>query len=84
MRPEFYFSHSIRPRYNLAMPPRRKINREKVMASLATICTVCGYRIEPAEIRRIDSERMLCPKCGKAFEPAGKTRDRDSINLDFE
>ncbi len=31
------------------MPARKKINMEKVMASLATPCPQCGYQIPPAE-----------------------------------
>jgi len=52
-----------------SVPSRRKIDLAKVKASLFTLCTDCGYRIEPAEERRIDGERMRCPKCLKAFIP---------------
>ena len=55
------------------MPRRDKINLEKIKASLFTLCTECGYKIPPAEERRIDGERMRCPKCGAAFIP-GKAK----------
>ncbi len=46
---------------------KNKINLEKVMAALNTTCPSCGYSISPAEIVRIDFERMKCPKCGEIF-----------------
>lgn len=46
------------------MSTRQKINLERVMASLATPCTQCGYRIPPAELPRISTTRIRCPKCG--------------------
>src|SRR6266849_6470553 len=54
------------------MSSRRKINLEKVRASLFTLCTECGYKIQSGEWRRIDGERLRCPKCGAAFIPAKK------------
>jgi predicted RNA-binding Zn-ribbon protein involved in translation (DUF1610 family) len=51
------------------MTPKRKINLKAVRASLNTVCTECGYSVSPAEILRIDSERMKCPKCGAVFTP---------------
>jgi hypothetical protein len=51
------------------MPRREKINLEKVRASLFTLCTECGYKIPPAEERRIDFDHLRCPKCGAAFIP---------------
>jgi ribosomal protein S27AE len=56
------------------MPARKKINLEKVLASLATPCPQCGYQIPPAEVRLVSSTQMLCPKCGVTFTasaPAG-------------
>ncbi len=44
------------------MPSRSKIDLAKVKASLFILCAECGYRIEPAEERRIGGERMRCPK----------------------
>jgi predicted RNA-binding Zn-ribbon protein involved in translation (DUF1610 family) len=57
--------------YNAPMQ-KNKINRAKVLAALNTICPFCGVSISPAEIVRVDSERMRCPKCGHVFE-AGKS-----------
>jgi predicted RNA-binding Zn-ribbon protein involved in translation (DUF1610 family) len=52
------------------MPSKQKINLEKVLASLNTLCSKCGYSIPPAEICRLDTERMKCPKCGEIFAPS--------------
>jgi predicted RNA-binding Zn-ribbon protein involved in translation (DUF1610 family) len=49
------------------MPKKQKINLAKVLASLNTTCTKCGYSIPPEEKRRVDFEHMLCPKCGERF-----------------
>ncbi|MGB8784361.1 MAG: hypothetical protein WCD02_14675 [Terriglobales bacterium] len=54
------------------MPARKKINLEKVLASLATPCPHCGYQIPPAEVRRVSFTQMRCPKCGVIFT-AGAT-----------
>jgi predicted RNA-binding Zn-ribbon protein involved in translation (DUF1610 family) len=51
------------------MPARKKINLEKVKASLATPCPQCGYQIPPAELRRVDFEQVQCPKCKQVFTP---------------
>src|SRR4029077_12287737 len=55
-----------------AMPSRRKIDLTRVRASLTTVCPNCGHEIEPAELRRIDFNRALCPPCKAIFTP-GKT-----------
>jgi predicted Zn finger-like uncharacterized protein len=47
--------------------PRKKINLEKVKALLATPCPHCGYQIPPAELRRINTTQVRCPKCGTTF-----------------
>jgi len=52
-----------------SMRSRKKINLEKIKASLFTRCTECGYKIQPAEERRIDFDHVRCPKCGAAFIP---------------
>jgi predicted RNA-binding Zn-ribbon protein involved in translation (DUF1610 family) len=52
------------------VPQKQKINLEKVMASLNTICTKCGYSIPPARIRRVDFEQVQCPECGQRFTPS--------------
>jgi ribosomal protein S27AE len=51
------------------MPRARKINLEKVRASLDTVCPKCGSLILPAEVRRVDFERIECPICGERFVP---------------
>jgi len=53
---------------------KSKINLAKVLAALNTVCPSCGFSISPAEIVRVDSERMRCPKCGHVFE-AGRSPD---------
>jgi predicted RNA-binding Zn-ribbon protein involved in translation (DUF1610 family) len=70
------YNASIRLGENLAKviwcpdgPSRNKINLEKVLASLYTLCIECGYKIQPSEERRINSDQMRCPKCGAAFTP---------------
>jgi len=50
--------------------PKNKINLEKVLAALNTVCPKCGYVITPAEIQRINFELMRCPKCGQIFDAA--------------
>jgi ribosomal protein S27AE len=52
------------------MPHKQKLNREKVQAALNTLCPKCGYSIPPAEIRRVDFDTMVCPKCAAAVEMA--------------
>jgi hypothetical protein len=42
---------------------------QKVQASLDTICPKCGKAISPAEVRRVDFERIECPECGERFAP---------------
>jgi ribosomal protein S27AE len=51
------------------MPRSRKINLEKVRASLDKVCPKCGKLIPPVEVRRIDFERIECPVCGERFAP---------------
>jgi ribosomal protein S27AE len=57
------------------MARRGKIDLEKVRALLNTFCTNCGYEIPPNEIRRLNADEILCPKCGKAFVPIAR-KDR--------
>jgi hypothetical protein len=42
----------------------RKVNLEKVQASLDAVSPKCGKAISPAEVRRVDFERIECPACG--------------------
>jgi len=51
------------------MPSARKINLEKVRAALDAVCPKCRKVIPPAEVRRIDFERIECPACGEQFVP---------------
>jgi ribosomal protein S27AE len=51
------------------MPSRKKINLEKVLASLDKVCPKCGHVISPAEVKRIDFEHIECPACGEQFAP---------------
>ena len=48
---------------------KNKINLAKVLAALNTVCPSYGYSIAPAEVVRVDTERMRCPKCGSLFAP---------------
>jgi ribosomal protein S27AE len=50
------------------MPRSRKINREKVLASLNKTCPKCGFTIIPDLVKRVDFERIECPECGETFE----------------
>jgi ribosomal protein L37AE/L43A len=47
----------------------RKVNLEKVLASLDTMCPRCEKAISPAEVRRADFDLMECPACGEKFAP---------------
>jgi predicted Zn finger-like uncharacterized protein len=53
---------------SVALVQKNKINRVKVLAALNAVCPSCSYSISPAEIVRIDSEKMRCPKCGHVFD----------------
>jgi predicted RNA-binding Zn-ribbon protein involved in translation (DUF1610 family) len=50
----------------------RRINLEKVLASVDAVCPKCGKLISPVEVRRIDFERIECPVCGERFAPGPK------------
>jgi len=49
------------------VPRSRKINLERVRASLDKTCPKCGFTITPDLVKRLDFERMECPKCGEKF-----------------
>jgi ribosomal protein S27AE len=51
------------------VPRSRKINLEKVRAPLNTTCPKCGVTIMPDQVKRVDFERIECPKCGEKFQP---------------
>jgi len=52
---------------------KNKINRAQVLAALNTICPSCGFSIPPAEVVRVDMQRMVCPKCGLLFDAKSET-----------
>jgi predicted RNA-binding Zn-ribbon protein involved in translation (DUF1610 family) len=54
------------------MPSRKKIDLQKVLASLNTPCPGCGHLITPAEINRVTWDEIKCPKCGLVFDPQRK------------
>lgn len=62
------------------MPRSSKIDMAKVMAALDKVCPKCGRTITPAEVRRIDFDRMKCPACGEVFVPI-KRRSRTDIRF---
>jgi transposase-like protein len=52
------------------MPRSRKIDMEKVLACMDTVCPKCGKTIPPAEVQqRLDFTRIKCPTCAEAFVP---------------
>ena len=55
---------------------RNKINRAKVLAALTTVCPSCGFSISPAEVVRVDMQRMVCPKCGLLFDAEARPLHR--------
>jgi ribosomal protein S27AE len=63
-------SFSICPRIDTII---RRINLEKIMASLTTLCPKCGYSIPPNETQRVSFTEMRCPKCNAVFVPGEKT-----------
>jgi rubredoxin len=49
--------------------PRKKIDLKKVLACLDAVCPKCQRTITPADVQRIDFERMKCGACGEVFVP---------------
>ena len=39
-------------------------------------CPYCGYVHYPADLVRLDNERLECSQCGQAFTPATKTESQ--------
>jgi predicted RNA-binding Zn-ribbon protein involved in translation (DUF1610 family) len=62
------------------MPRSRKINLGNVQASLDTPCPKCGFATPPNLIKRVDFERVECPKCGERFQPATSSR-KNQLNV---
>jgi hypothetical protein len=55
---------------NLVM--RRSSRKPFDYSILDTPCTICGYKIHPAQLLRIDGEHVRCPSCGGDFIPPMK------------
>ena len=51
------------------MTRRSKTDIAKIRAAMDVKCPECGYSISPAEMVRLDFERMRCPMCRKEFVP---------------
>jgi hypothetical protein len=51
------------------MPSRKRINLQRVLESLSTVCTQCQAVIEPYQIQRVDLEQIECPFCDALFKP---------------
>jgi predicted RNA-binding Zn-ribbon protein involved in translation (DUF1610 family) len=54
------------------MSRSRKIDLEKVQTSLDKTCPKCGFTITPDQAKRVDFERIECPKCGEKFRAVAK------------
>jgi hypothetical protein len=55
--------------HHYPMPKKQRIDLEKEMASLDTVCPKCRYSIPPERVRRLDSDRMEYPECGERLVP---------------
>jgi hypothetical protein len=53
------------------VPSRKKLNLEKVLALLNTVCPKCGKVIQPSEIRRVGFDEMICPGVARDSSPSG-------------
>jgi transposase len=53
------------------VPRLRKINLAKVQASLNKTCPKCGFTITPNQVKRVDFDRIECPKCGEKIQADG-------------
>ncbi len=58
------------------MPHKENIDLAAVRACLDTVCAKCGHHIPPAEVQRIDFDKMKCPACGKTFKPRKIEREQ--------
>lgn len=52
------------------MPPRRKLDLEKIRAALNVRCPHCSVDLAPSERVRLDFEHLQCTKCGQTFTSA--------------
>jgi len=56
------------------MPSRKKVNLQKVLASLNANCPKCGRVIKPNEISRVNFKEMICSACGVIVAPLEKRK----------
>jgi predicted RNA-binding Zn-ribbon protein involved in translation (DUF1610 family) len=59
------------------MPRGKKIDLQKVLASLNKPCPKCGHEITPAEIKRVSSDEIECPHCREQFNAAKAKKNGD-------
>jgi hypothetical protein len=52
------------------MPARRKLDPEKIRASVNATCPQCDASIPPDQQMRVDFEHVQCQKCGEHFRSA--------------
>jgi len=51
------------------MPSRRKLNWDRINELQMTTCSHCDSKMQIADCKRVDSEHLECPQCGKLFIP---------------
>jgi len=56
---ESYSAHHLSIPIARVMVPKQKVNREKVLAALATLWPKCGYSIPLGELLRADDSRVV-------------------------
>ena len=54
------------------MARRSKLTPERIRAALFTVCTECGYKIQPSELLYLDWKRCRCPQCRAELEPVAQ------------
>jgi len=59
------------------MPSRKKINLQKVLASLYIVCTRCQAKIEPSQILRVRWDTLKCPYYAAVFVPQPNESERE-------
>jgi len=55
--------------YNPLVARSRKLDLEKIRATLNATCPHCNTSIPPDKQVRLDFEHMKCPGCGQTFTP---------------
>ena len=53
-------------------------SEDREMASLDKTCPKCGCTITPDQVKRVDFERVECPKCGERFRPEKSCLESES------